>query len=164
MVRNLSYLAAAFLLFSATAGCGPPREGKEWLNPIPGGWTATRGRWSDVEAGEVEKPIGEEHVFEVVFSKEPVTRALLEKPFLLVEDRHARSYTGPYFECSSGRRPYLVRAVYGQVGDFSVSRLADALIVTHSSVMDRPTFHKSALVVCLDFEPIEVFHQVQWDQ
>lgn len=65
--------------------------------------------------------------------------------------------------CPSATRPYLVRAIYGfrGTGSYRISQNKTALIVFHGSLgHTTPEPKKSALVVCLSSQPLEVYGSI----
>ena len=72
-------------------------------------------------------------------------------------------YTGHYYTCPPGKQPYLVRAVYGHAGTgaFSLKRLEDDLLILHQSMGHSTIYQKTALVVNLDYEPVQIFIRVK---
>ena len=105
------------------------------------------------------KSLNREDFYEVSASKETVAVLDLEpKSIISLTEEQARWWTGHYYKCEQGKKPYLVRALYGQggTGAYSLFRLGSALVVSHGSLGD-PAMNRSALIVNLDFEPMEVY-------
>ncbi|MES2695120.1 MAG: hypothetical protein V4773_16725 [Verrucomicrobiota bacterium] len=104
-------------------------------------------------------------VYEVVASKVEVviTGYLARKSFIEISEQTAAAYTGHYYRCPPGKKPFLVRAVYafGGTGSYMVVRHHDSVWVQHDSLGSAPmTINKSALVVNLDFVPNEAYATV----
>ena len=143
---SLAILLAVPILCSAT----DDQPGREWLRPPPENKSA--GDWI---------PLAATDVFEVVASKEIVAilRDLPDKPFAPLTDDQARYFTGTYYRKESGKKTFLIRAVYGQggTGRYTVSHRGNDILVDHGSLGHQSAFHKSALIVNLDFEPHELY-------
>lgn len=67
-------------------------------------------------------------------------------------------FTGIYFQ-SEQKKLYIVRSVYGHggTGNYTVSRLGNNLLIEHSSLGQEIVYHKSALILNLEFEPKEIY-------
>jgi hypothetical protein len=108
--------------------------------------------------------IAETDIFEVVASKEYVAiiRDLPVKSVVKLLPSTASYYTGHYFNCRSGTKPFLVRAVYGHggTGGYEVARIAHAIWVQHSSLGHTSPANRSALILCLDFKPDHVYNTI----
>jgi hypothetical protein len=63
------------------------------------------------------------------------------------------------YSCPGGTNTYLVRALYEHPanGVFQVFRFGDALLVRHYALGAKAEMHRSVLLVCLSFEPKEVY-------
>ncbi len=100
-------------------------------------------------------------VYEVVISKEPsaMSAGLIEKPFVSLDQDTAKRLTGFYYHTPKEKKPYLLRAVYGYsgTGEFAVYRRGNDLLIEHSSLGHEVNYHKSALIINLDFKPEQVF-------
>lgn len=75
----------------------------------------------------------------------------------------ARKLTGHYYNCPSGKRPYLLRAVYerGGFGSFRVERRDNDLAVVWDCIGTTPAgLEKSALIINLDFEPEQIYNEL----
>jgi hypothetical protein len=103
-------------------------------------------------------------VFEVVASKVHVAidRRLAPTPIVAVSETAAQYFTGAYYSCPRGKRPFLIRAVYGfgGTGTFRVFKSGRSVWVIHQSLGDGVVAHKSALVINLEFEPEHVYTTV----
>ncbi len=101
--------------------------------------------------------------FEVAASK--VTTAefwLADKPVMPL-GQESPGYFGQHnFSCPAPARPYLVRALYrnGETGTFYLTRYDAALLVLHRSFGMPSSMQRTALVICLDFEPTDVYHSL----
>lgn len=141
-------------LFMAACVCqaADDQAGRAWLRPPPGNAYA---EWV---------PLPETDVYEVVASKEIVAliRDLPAKPFAALSEDTAKYFTGHYYRAGRGKKPFLLRAVYGQggTGGYKVSRRGNDLLVSHRSLGHHTAYHKSALVVNLDFTPRRVYIEI----
>ena len=81
---------------------------------------------------------------------------LRTKPFLHIGERY---FPGFGYACPSGTSAYLVRALYERPanGVFNVKQHGRELLVRHYALGPRSATHRSALVVCLSFEPEQVY-------
>jgi hypothetical protein len=86
--------------------------------------------------------------------------------FREIKEPGAIAYTGDYYRCPAGKRPYLVRAVYGVggFGKFRAERRGNSLAIIWGDLMafhiDRlENYRRSAVVVNLDFTPDEVYNE-----
>jgi hypothetical protein len=99
-------------------------------------------------------------VFEVVASMCGNAGAELQKKtFVALSEKSAKHFTGTYYSCPKGKKPYLVRGVYGFAGTgaFFVSKIGTAVWVSHRSLGDDFTSTRTALILNLDFEPTAVY-------
>lgn len=100
--------------------------------------------------------LSKEHFFEVVASSVDgaIYGYLDDKEYLCLDESEARHFTGEYFVCPPGRKTYLVRAAYvhGMTGGYRLVRLGNSLVVYHESLGPDIGFHKSAIVVNLNFD------------
>lgn len=147
--RSLLLLAA----ITSTALALDMHDGKAWLHPAPN--TCTFENW---------KELPDSDYFEVPASKEYVAerRDLTQKRFVSLTEESAQYYIGEHYQCPSGKRPFLVRAVFanGGTGAFKLYRCGDALLVSHSSLGHSTVYYRSALVVNLTFVPKDVYTAV----
>ncbi len=103
-------------------------------------------------------PVGD--IFEVVASmKRNAEVELRKQPVIPLSDAQARKFTGPYYSCPKGKRPYLVRALYGfaDTGKFWVYRIKSEIWVLHESLGTDTTSSRTALVLNLDFDPSKAY-------
>ena len=76
---------------------------------------------------------------------------------------YAKRFTGHYYSCPPGKRPYLLRAVYEPAGfgTFRVERRNNDLAVVWDCLgTSSAGLAKSALVVNLDFEPDQIYNEL----
>ena len=81
----------------------------------------------------------------------------------------AKRIAGPHYSCPAGKRPFLIRALYGQegIGSFRVERKENSLGLSSLAVIwaSYPAIahngiERSALVVNLDAEPFAIYNQL----
>ncbi len=99
-------------------------------------------------------------VFEVVASKHSLATGDLRKIAVTpISEERARLYTGHYYVCPKGKRPFLVRGLVGfaGTGHFRAYRVGTAIWVSHESLGDQIISSRTALVVNLDFEPSSAY-------
>jgi hypothetical protein len=91
-------------------------------------------------------------------------RDLPESGFRVLKESGASHLTGAYYQCPSGKRPYLVRAVYGKggFGQFRAERRGSSLTIVWGDpltlqIARSGEYQSSAVVVNLDFTPDEVY-------
>jgi hypothetical protein len=106
-------------------------------------------------------------IYEVVPSR--LTAALARKlpgaGFVELSELDARAYTGHYYSCSVGKRPFLVRAVHandGFTGRFRLERNGNSVEVVWGCLGvytegNHGKLQETALVVNLDFTPDDVY-------
>lgn len=102
-------------------------------------------------------------IFEVVASMKGNAEAdLQKKTFLAISEVQAKWFTGRYYSCPAGKRPYLVRGVFGFAGTgrFFVYKVDRALWVLHESLGTDFVSSRTALIVNLDFEPTAAYATV----
>lgn len=145
----MKYLWALFfvLLFGTALAQG----GEDWLAPVPEVARSASPRYT----------LPQDSFREVFASKAGVAESdLVDRTFRHLDRSGVTSYVGNNFHCKGKRLPYLVRAIYGfgGTGGYSVRRMGSALLVSHISLGHRkPAPTKSALVVCLRFQPTMVY-------
>lgn len=68
-------------------------------------------------------------------------------------------FAGFSYACPDGTSAYLVRALYEHptTGTFSAQKSGNDLLVLHYALGAQSIAYRSALVVCLDFEPQNVY-------
>ena len=143
-MTNLS----ALLLIALAGSAG---DSDTWIrDPAPG----------QARDAETRQSISRSNVFEVPTSMLGTAFARLDKePIVALDDNETRSIGRGHFRCIYPEKPYLVRAVYenGGTGVYGAERIDDALWVTHSSLGPASGVHRSALLVCLDYKPRQLF-------
>ena len=98
--------------------------------------------------------------YEVVASMRANAESELQKKqFVVLSEAQARKFTGPYYSCPNGKRPYLVRALFGFAGTgaFYVYRSGQEICVSHESLGTEFVSARSALIVNLDFDPTAIY-------
>ena len=140
------------ILLASSLVCAAPdiKDGDDWVHRPSGKFTWPD--WTDLP---------ETDIYEVVATKETsaLISELADKEFALITEDTARHYTGHYFRCPAGKKPYLVRAVYGQggTGGYEIYKRGKELLVHHHSLGGATLVNKSALVVNLDFNPVSSY-------
>jgi hypothetical protein len=123
---------------------------EQWRNPFA----------LDMNTAKVVVRIPPAAVVEVAASKlEDALQRLTSQSIIPQEPYDAEHFGQPVFFCQPPTRLYLVRAVYtnGSTGGFHLQRVENTLWVAHSSLGASSGDHRSALLVCLDFTPEQVF-------
>ncbi len=141
-------LLAALCLLPAIALADKPDA---WYNPAPEGLLRA--------TPHAELPAA--RFFEVAASRLDAAESDLASQPLLAQVAATLDYWGQRnFACPAASHPYLVRALYqnGGTGAFSVARYGNALLVAHGALGAPSVMRRTALVVCLDFEPAHVYH------
>lgn len=98
--------------------------------------------------------------FEVGLSKSTTAEHWLESKAVIALGEHDFNYfSHGSFECLTPKSPYLIRAAYmnGGTGKFILTRYGTNILVAQGSLGQFTAEHRSALVVCLDFQPTHVF-------
>jgi hypothetical protein len=145
-MKIVATLIFSFALSSA-AWAGNPEL---WRNPFT----------LDMNTAKVVVQIPPTAVVEVAASKlEDALQRLTSQSIIPQEPYDAVHFGQPVFVCQPPTRLYLVRAVYtnGNTGGFHLQRVENTLWVAHSSLGASSGDHRSALLVCLDFTPEQVF-------
>jgi hypothetical protein len=99
-------------------------------------------------------------IYEVVASMRGNAEAELQKiPLIPLSVAQARKFTGAYYSCPKGKRPYLVRALFGfaGTGKFWVYQIKREIWVLHESLGQDLTSARTALVLNLDFDPARAY-------
>lgn len=142
-----------WLVAASTAFAADLNDGKAWLHPAPP--TCRSSSLKELPASDF---------FEVAASKEYVAevRDLERRRFVPLTQETAHYFTGDYYRCPSGKRPFLVRAVFahGGTGNYTLHRCGNALLVSHASLGTTTIYRRSALVVNLSFTPTDVYTAV----
>ena len=107
-----------------------------------------------------KETISDVDIFEVVASMRENAEAELQKiPLIPLSHAQARKFTGAYYSCPKGKRPYLIRALfgYGGTGKFWVYQIKREIWVLHESLGQDFTSTRTGLVVNLDFDPAKAY-------
>jgi bla regulator protein blaR1 len=108
-------------------------------------------------------------VYEVGASKLDLSsiRELPPSGFRALKEPEAIHFTGAYYSCPSGKRPYLIRAVYARsgFGQFRAERRGSSLAIVWGAplalqIARSGEYQSSAVVVNLDFTPDEVYTEL----
>ncbi len=137
-----------FCIVLSSAACAASLE--KWRNPFA----------LNMHTAKVVVQIPRTSVAEVAASKlEDAVQRLSSQPIIPQEPYDAEHFGHPTFVCQSPTRLYLVRAVYtnGSTGGFHLQRVENALWVAHSSLGASTGDHRTALLVCLNFSPEQVY-------
>ncbi len=100
---------------------------------------------------------------EVPISAFSLAEAQLDRSSIVpLADYGAQTYKVEHLKCVAPNRLYLVRALYGNpsTGAFWLYRLDHELVVMHMYLGAGVTLRHSALVVCLDFKPTQIYVSV----
>ncbi len=141
--------ALALLLLTATPALGS--DPKAWVRDPPS---------TPVREAKIQQNVSQKNIFEVPVSEfSDAEQRLLEKPIVRVRDDELASITSDHFSCSYPEMGFLVRAVYENAvsGRYRVQRFDSSIWIVYSSLGPASGVHRSALFVCLDFEPDDVF-------
>jgi hypothetical protein len=143
-------IVATFLFSFALSSTACAGSLEQWRNPFA----------LDMNTAKVVAQLPRTSVAEVTASKlEDAEQRLASQPIIPQEPYDAEHFGQPAFACQPSTRLYLVRAVYtnGSTGGFHLQRVENTLWVAHSSLGASSGDHRSALLVCLDFSPEQVF-------
>ena len=147
-MKLLIVIACCLLSYSAFATDVEP-----WPHPPSAG----------MRSATPHQKISETLFFEVPVSKKDTAEYWLAERSVIPIKQDTIQFFGQHnFQCATGMNPYLVRAVYenGGTGDYYVERFGSALLVSHMSLGKPSGVHRSALLVCLNFQPTEIFHEL----
>jgi hypothetical protein len=150
-MKRTTLIALYFLCGTAYA-----EQANSWFHPLP----------QDMNSASKTVQIPEERFFEVTASKEATAEYwLTEKTYISQTSKDFDFFGQHNFHCPSSTKPYLVRAVYenGGTGHFNVERRGSALLISHMSLGGASKMFRTALMVCLDFQPTEVYHEIGGD-
>lgn len=114
----------------------------------------------EIGHARVIKEIPTELYFEVPVSLLDVAEIRLEKESVVpLSNIDLKWFSRGHFSCPSTTVPSLVRAVYsnGGTGGYYLQRTDASLWVAHQSLGVSTGEHRSALLVCLEFKPSQVF-------
>ena len=143
----MKILAIALVLLGTSSTC---LAAESWLKGVPATWP-NGDRPQELPRGTyVELPIS---MFE------PAEQELREHAAVKLPDYGPGNYRRNDLACPERTAPYLVRAVYtnGATGGYYLQRVGDILWVSHQSLGRSTGTHRSALLACLPFEPVEVY-------
>ena len=139
------------LLFSAaTASAAAADPAESWLNSNS----------LDIHAAKTVTEVPRDFFFEVPVSMlEEAERRLESEAAVKLQSYDVESLSRKHFSCIKGATPFLVRAVYtnGNTGSYWLKRLDSALWVSHNPLGASTGTHRSALIVCLRFNPRIVY-------
>lgn len=84
---------------------------------------------------------------------------LQKRPIILLSEAQARRFTGDYYTCPKGKRPFLMRALFAPArnGRFWLYRIEREIWVLHESVAVDAVSSRTAIVANLDFEPARAY-------
>ena len=121
-----------------------------WVNSLP----------ADFHKAKVLRPIPRDQFFEVPVSMFELAEERLTKSAVIPQESYDIEAFGlRSFSCPTKTRPFLVRAIYenGRTGGYHLQQIDSALWVGHESLGAGTSKHRSALIVCLDFNPKEIY-------
>jgi hypothetical protein len=145
----------AFLILTPLCfGAQPDTARVEWL-PAPN-FNEADSQWVILPAADIYE-VGTSRMANHLVSE------MLACGFKELSEAEAMRMTGHHYARAAGKRPFLVRAVYGQdgIGAFRVERKANNLAVIWGGfpgLSDHGT-GQSALVVSLDSAPTKIYNQ-----
>ena len=125
----------------------------EWSNPLT----------SEARGVTKTEAIPEKDFFEISASRRDAAESMLESQEFVQKWQDDIKYFGQKnFQCESPKQPYLIRALYsnGTGGKFLLKKIGDSVLVSHVSLGRSSSTQKTALIVCLDFQPKEIFNQI----
>lgn len=132
---------------------GAPQD--SWINPI-------------TFAARSELPILDLPSLEFaeisVSTKRTAENWLSERKFRAIESRDIEFFGQAAFSCVAQKKPFLIRAVYanGGSGRFLVRRYGENLQVSYDTLGSASEAQRSALIVCLEFEPKDIYNIVSF--
>ena len=138
------------LMLSAATASAAADPAEPWLNADS----------LDIHAAKTVAEVPRDYFFEVPVSMfEEAERRLKSEAAVKLQSYDVESLSRKHFSCTTGATPFLVRAVYtnGNTGGYWLKRLDSALWVSHSSLGASTGTHRSALIVCLRFNPSIVY-------
>ena len=109
--------------------------------------------------------VSESDFFEVSASTlETAQSWLAKKAAMRLSQNDVELFGQKNFHCVQSKQPYLTLAKYENGnGSFHLSTTNSALLIVHTSLGHASGVRQTALVVCLDFLPTEVFSRVEGD-
>lgn len=143
------------LLFALTFfSVNSSAENSDWMNPI-----TLKGR-----GGGISEDIPPSKFIEIPASKRDVAERWLSVVQYKILDKSKINYIGiSSLRCDTPGNIYLIRALFagGGGGAFYVSRFDSNLLVSYESLGDGASGEtRTAIAICLNFQPEEVFIQV----
>ena len=138
----MKHFAIIIFLFLVSAVC-IAAEPDSWFRDWPRGSTG----------GDIPS----DRVIEIPHSLfEDAEKLLKGTPFLRVGNDYLPGFS---YKCPSTTTAYLIRALYEHPsnGMFNVKRSGNDLLVRHYALGPKADLHRSALIVCLDFAPSQVY-------
>ncbi len=151
-IRKLVFVACVLSL-TACASSPNARDVDSWFHGAP----------SSFYAPNAGIPLSTDRFYEISASNLATAEYWLENDsFFKLDQLNARGFGQSNFSCPDSTVPYLIRAVYenGGTGAFTLARVGTALWVRHHSLGRASKMYRTALVVCLDFTPTELFHSI----
>ena len=145
MLNKFGYLAiVGFAMVPAVASA-------DWLKPIT----------LDAQTTQPIRDIPKTEFFEVTVSKKDAAQEML-KNVPVVSGEEVGYFGQRNFRCPTGKNPYLIRANFtnGGTGDFVVRRYGTALLVGQGSLGASSEVERTALVVCVDFQPTAIYGSI----
>ena len=143
----------AFWLFIAIPSTALVAQPTNWLEPIT----------LDAQTAQPSRDIAASDFFEIAASKKHAAEEMLKSSAAVSVGGAEIDYFGQRnFRCTEGKNPYLVRASFmnGATGDFVVKRFGTSLLIGHGSLGAATAIERTALVVCLDFQPSAVYSSI----
>jgi hypothetical protein len=146
----------------------------DWLTQPQAQWRPAPKKSGDIASDSEWVIQPRTDIYEVIPSRMESSwiRDLPETGFKEITQQMARSATGHYYTCPSGKRPFLIRAVYSRggvrsgIGGFRAERRGNSLAViwvTLPILLSEHDFSQeplqSAIVVNLDFTPDEIYNE-----
>jgi hypothetical protein len=143
----MKILATAIVLM-VLSGCSSAEE--SWLRGIPATWPSAARPEELPQSTYVELPVS---------MLESAQESLKDNAAVELADYQAENFHRKDFSCSPGTNLYLLRAVYtnGSTGAYYLNRVGDKLWVAHMSMGKSTGTHRSALLACLPFKPVDVY-------
>jgi hypothetical protein len=132
----------------ATASAQPPRFTCSWLSRIP---------VTGVESEEV--PSSDIYVLDAPAVSTASANELSSRDFVVLSPDRAELLTTGRYRTQTGKRPYLIRAVYWKARGprYGVSYRGSQVTATLSPGWATGDCHKAALIVNLPFAPSEIY-------
>jgi hypothetical protein len=115
---------------------------------------------ANINTAKVVAQVPGAQVFEVPASVLTMAlERLTDRPIMPLQGYEVDSFSRGHFSCPAATKPYLVRAVYenGGTGGYELQQVDSSLWVSHASLGSATGMHRSALLVCIGFQPSQVF-------